>query len=87
MYAIIVYDVSQQRVSKLCNYLRTKLNWIQNSVFEGEITNSQLLEIKSEIKNIIEPNTDSVIIFTIQNSQWLQKTIIGTEKNPISNIF
>ncbi|OYT61981.1 CRISPR-associated endonuclease Cas2, partial [Thermoplasmatales archaeon ex4484_30] len=27
--------------------MRRYLNWIQNSVFEGELTESQLMEVKS----------------------------------------
>ena len=50
MYVIIVYDVNVERVSKVCNFLRQYLNWIQNSVFEGEITKAELLKIKKWIE-------------------------------------
>lgn len=87
LYVIIVYDVNQNKVSKLCNYLRTKLNWIQNSAFEGEITKSQLLEIKASVKEIVNVSSDSVLIFIIRNKQWLNKEIIGIEKSPTQNII
>lgn len=38
MYTIVVYDVGEKRVAKVCKYLRTVLQWMQNSVFEGELT-------------------------------------------------
>jgi CRISPR-associated protein Cas2 len=42
MYVVIVYDVEQTRVAKVCQYLRRWLHWVQNSAFEGELTEAQL---------------------------------------------
>ena len=47
MYIILVYDIQVQRVAKVCKYLRQHLNWIQNSVFEGQLTKAQLARVKS----------------------------------------
>ena len=38
MYVILVYDVGEERVGKVCKYLRRYLPRIQNSVFEGELS-------------------------------------------------
>ena len=46
MYIIIVYDVGEKRVAKVCQFLRQYLNWIQNSVFEGELTKAEFYIIK-----------------------------------------
>jgi CRISPR-associated protein Cas2 len=46
MYVIIVYDVQVERIDDLRKYLRRYLDWVQNSVFEGELTLAQLEEIK-----------------------------------------
>ncbi len=46
MYVIAVYDVGKRRVGKMLKLCRRYLNWIQNSVFEGEITEAKLLELK-----------------------------------------
>ena len=45
MYVIAVYDVGQKRVGKMLKLCRRYLNWIQNSVFEGEITDVKLKEL------------------------------------------
>ena len=87
MYLVIVYDVAQKRVSKVCNFLRIHLNWVQNSVFEGEITKSQLMEIREGLKQIIEQDRDSILLFSIQNKKWLEREIIGMEKNPTGNVI
>lgn len=87
MQAIIVYDVSVGRVSKVCQFLRQHMHWVQNSVFEGELSEADLQKVKNGIKNIIKEKEDSVLIFTIPNSNWLKKERIGVEKNKISYIL
>jgi len=85
MYIIIVYDVNQKRVNKFCKFLRQYLHWIQNSVFEGEVSESQYLIIKERLKELIKGG-DSVIIFKLEK-KWLEREIIGKEKNPTSSII
>ena len=51
MYFIIVYDIDTKRVAKVCKYLRQHLNWVQNSVFEGELTKAQFARVQSGLWN------------------------------------
>lgn len=85
MYIILVYDIGEKRVGKMLKLCRRYLNWIQNSVFEGEITEVKLKELKSEAKKIMKEGEDSVIIFKSREARWLEKEIIGLEKNEIDN--
>jgi len=87
MYVIIVYDVEQKRVSKMCKLLREYLNWIQNSVFEGEITPGKLTELKSRIKKIMDEDVDSVIFFRMESNKWLKRDVMGKEFNPTDNVL
>lgn len=86
MYVIIVYDVSVERVNKVCKFLRRYLNWIQNSVFEGELTESQFRKVKAEIKTRVDESIDSVIIFIVSSQSMMQKEVIGIKKAETSNI-
>ena len=86
MYVIIVYDVEENRVSKVCKFLRLYLHWIQNSVFEGNITESELKKIKKELKSIIDKNYDSILIFRMKDERYVDKEVIGIEKTEISRI-
>lgn len=52
MYAIVVYDVGEQRVAKVCKYLRTVLQWMQNSIFEGELTEAQIERMKKRLVQV-----------------------------------
>jgi CRISPR-associated protein Cas2 len=63
------------------------LNWIQNSVFEGEISEYQLKELIVSAKKIMDETNDSVIIFKSRDEKWLDKQIIGKEKNSLDNFI
>jgi len=86
MYIIIIYDVNVKRVNKVHKYLKTYLNWIQNSVFEGEISKSQYNTITTELQQLIDEDEDSIIIYEIPE-KYLKRTIIGYEKNPMQLIL
>ncbi|MEL7119768.1 MAG: CRISPR-associated endonuclease Cas2 [Bacteroidota bacterium] len=87
MYVILVYDIHQKRVAKMLKLCRQYLNWIQNSVFEGEISELQLKELKLKAKKIMDENYDSLILFESRNSRWLDKEIIGLDKNDLSQFL
>ena len=87
MYVILVYDVDTKRVGKMLKLCRRYLNWIQNSVFEGELTEVKLKELIIEAKEIMKIETDSLIIFSSRQEEWLEKQVIGKEKNEIDNML
>lgn len=87
MYVILVYDIEEKRVGKMLKLCRRYLNWIQNSVFEGELTDVKLKELVSEAKEIMIEEKDSIIIFKTRQEKWLDKMIIGQEKNRLDNII
>lgn len=88
MYYILVYDVSSpKRLPKILKTCRRYLHWVQRSVFEGELTKSQFLDLKDEIKKIIDKKEDSVIFFAIRNKEVFRKETVGKELNTITNFF
>jgi CRISPR-associated protein Cas2 len=87
MYVIVVYDVGEKRVGKLLKLCRQYLNWIQNSVFEGEISEVKLTELKMKARKLMNEETDSLIIFSSRQEQWLDKEVIGHERSPLDNIL
>jgi len=86
MYVIAVYDVDQKRVSKMLKLCRRYLHWIQNSVFEGDITEVKLKEQKL-LALEIRQDEDSFIIFKSREERWLEKEVIGKEKNPLDSFI
>ncbi|MBY0347388.1 MAG: CRISPR-associated endonuclease Cas2 [Hydrotalea flava] len=87
MYIILVYDIEQKRVGKMLKLCRIYLNWIQNSVFEGEITEVKLKELIVKAKIMMDIKTDSLIIFKSRQEKWLEKQVIGKEKNEVDNFI
>ncbi len=87
MYYIAVYDVNEKRVAKMLKLLRKYLNWIQNSVFEGQLTPAQMEEMKTYAKGIMKEEEDSLIIFSMQSDKYLEKEIIGKDKSDLTSNF
>ncbi|XGI83423.1 CRISPR-associated endonuclease Cas2 [Halorutilales archaeon Cl-col2-1] len=76
MNVIIVYDVKASRTQKLCDYLRKWLTWRQNSVFDGELTQSEYKEIKSGLDGLVQGD-DQVIVYKVSNPDWVETETIG----------
>jgi CRISPR-associated protein Cas2 len=87
MYAILVYDVGEERVAKVCKYLRTVLQWMQNSVFEGELTEAQFERMKSRLRTLLDPEKDAVLIYLLSDEKWVRRETMGIEKNLRSNLL
>ncbi len=87
MYIIIVYDVEQKRVAKVCKYLRKYLHWIQNSVFEGEVSEGKFKELQTGLKRIINKEVDSILFFKLRASYDVEKEVMGVEKAPVESIL
>lgn len=80
MYVILVYDFGEKRVNKMLKLCRKYLNWIQNSVFEGEISEVRLKELILQSEKFINKDEDSVIIFSGPSQKAINKQIIGKER-------
>jgi CRISPR-associated protein Cas2 len=87
MYCIVVYDIKEKRVARMLKLCRRYLNWIQNSVFEGELTELKLKELKHEAGKIMVAEEDSLIIFRSREQRWLDKEIIGHERMSTDNFL
>ena len=87
MYVILVYDIGEKRVGKMLKLCRQYLNWIQNSVFEGEITEVKLMELKGKAKKVMDEKSDSMIVFSSQNTHWMNKEIVGKELSDLDNFL
>lgn len=82
MYIILVYDIMTDKdgkkiLPKVFKICKRYLNHIQNSVFEGEMSQVQLRELKIELSRLIRNDKDSLIIFKNRQSKWLEKECFG----------
>jgi len=83
MFVVLVYDVGEKRVARALKTCRKYLNWVQNSVFEGEISEVNLKKLKAEMTKIMNMSEDSVIIYTWRTQRYSSREILGIEKGPI----
>lgn len=79
-YFIAVYDIGEKRVGKMLKLFRQYLNWVQNSVFEGDLTHAQYQGLQFKIETLMEPHEDSVIFYKIRGERYAERTVIGLEK-------
>ena len=86
MFVIMIYDVGERRVAKMLKTGRKYLNWVQNSVLEGELSEGLLAKLKAEVKQKIDYESDSVIFYTWRSERYTAREVIGIERNEISII-
>lgn len=92
MYIILVYDIALDEngakvwrdTFKIC---KRYLTHVQNSVFEGEVSKSQLFELKKAFKKVIRKDKDSLIIFSSRDQRWLDKEIFGIDNEEMDNFI
>jgi CRISPR-associated protein Cas2 len=93
MYVIAMYDINtetkpgQKRLRRTFKLMKKYLIRIQNSVFEGELTNAKFEELKLKVKGIIDDSIDSVIFFKSRDIKWMDKDICGFEKDDTDNFL
>ena len=87
MYVIVVYDCNVKRVNKVRKFLKRYLNWVQNSVFEGELTKVQYLQVKQGVVDIIEKEEDCVFFYSVKSQKYMKFEEMGTRKVDIDVII
>ena len=87
MFVILVYYVNQKRVAKALKTCRAYLNWVQNSVFEGEMTEANFKILKMKLEKIIDTSEDSIIIYTFRSTKYSRREIMGVEKNELTQFI
>lgn len=80
MYVILVYDFGERRVQKMLKLCRKYLMWIQNSVFEGEISDARLKDLLIQAGSFMKKEEDSIVLFKSRDKSWMDKEIIGQER-------
>jgi len=81
MFIILYYDMEEKRVSKMLKVCRKYLVWVQNSVFEGELTEASYEKLLFDIDKIIDKNsTDSIVIYQFRSMLYSKRDVIGCDK-------
>jgi CRISPR-associated protein Cas2 len=85
-YFVAVYDVEVKRVAKMLKLFRRYLTWVQNSVFEGELTEAQYAGLQTEARNLMQGG-DSIIFYEVPMPLYMKRTVLGTERGERSRFL
>ncbi len=81
MVVILYYDVGEKRCGKMLKTCRKYLQWVQNSVFEGDISVASLEKLLIEINEIIKPEDgDSVVVYKFRTKRYSERIVVGIDK-------
>lgn len=81
MFVILYYDVGEKRCGKMLKTCRKYLQWVQNSVFEGDISVASLEKLLIEINEIIKPEDgDSVVVYKFRTKRYSERIVVGIDK-------
>lgn len=87
VFVILVYDFAEKRVGKALKIGRKYLHWVQNSVLEGEISNANFIKLKTELKSVMNPDEDSIILYTFRTQKYSKREEYGLKKGGDENIL
>ena len=86
MYMLIVYDTEKHNCVKLHKLLKRYLNWNQNSVFEGIVTEAQYFIIRQLLEEKRSPES-FITIYSLESDKILKREELGGCKGNVSNIL
>ncbi|WP_342304181.1 CRISPR-associated endonuclease Cas2 [Methanolobus sp. ZRKC5] len=87
MYVIVVYDIGVERLNKVRTFLKQYLNWVQNSVLEGELTKAEYMKVYSYLKQIINEDEDSIFFYRVRDKMYLGFDELGSRPAEIDTII
>ena len=87
IYVVVVYDVAVDRINGVRQFLRQHLTWVQNSAFEGELTEGELEKVKIGLKKLIREDEDSILFYVVSSQKWIRKDVLGIEKAEVSTVI
>jgi len=76
-YAFVFYDVGEKRVQKVFKICKKYLSHFQKSVFRGEMSPSKLIQLRNDLKKIIDPQEDFVCIIKLMNDNVFGEETLG----------
>lgn len=78
VYIVVVYDMEADRTRKMLTFLRRYLTHVQNSVFEGDVTEGDLEKIRAGVDELLNPG-ESTIIYCVSSEKLVERTVFGDD--------
>lgn len=88
MYLVISYDISDdKRRTKIHKVLKSYGQWMQFSVFECTVTETQYAKLRLRLSKLIKPEQDSIRFYTLCACCYGKVERIGGEAVRDDTIF
>jgi CRISPR-associated protein Cas2 len=85
---VVSYDVPEdKRRTKIHKILKSYGQWVQYSVFECQLTETQYAKLRSRLHKLIKPDTDSIRFYFLCACCFDKIERIGGEKPRDETIF
>lgn len=76
-YVFVFYDVNEKRVQKVFKVCKKYLSHFQKSVFRGDMSPSQLISFRADLKRVIDQEVDFVCIIKLMNDNVYGEEVLG----------
>ena len=86
-YIFLFYDVNEKRVNKVFKVCKKYLVHHQRSVFRGEISPSNFIKLRKELKDIIDKKEDYISFIKFISDKYFDEETIGTPWKEDEDIF
>jgi CRISPR-associated protein Cas2 len=93
-YAFVFYDIADKesevgknRVTKVFKLCKKYFKHHQKSIFRGNITPSNLIKFKNDIKKVIDVDLDYISIIKLQSKAVFDEETIGNQEKDSESIF
>ncbi|MBW4575148.1 MAG: CRISPR-associated endonuclease Cas2 [Aphanothece sp. CMT-3BRIN-NPC111] len=88
MYVVVSYDISEdKRRTKIHSILKSYGQWVQLSIFECNLTDTQYAKLRSRLSKQIKPDRDSIRFYFLCGCCQGKVERIGGEKPRDETIF
>ncbi len=88
MFVIVSYDVSDdKRRSKIHNTLKSYGEWVQFSIFECDLSDTDYSRLRSRLAKLIKPDEDSIRFYFLCRACSIKIERIGGKSPSDSTIF
>lgn len=86
-YAFVLYDIAEKRVYKVFKICKKYFNHHQKSVFRGNISSADLLQLRAELKRVIDPEEDFITIIKLLSKEGFDEETLGVNKKDGESLF
>jgi CRISPR-associated protein Cas2 len=88
MYVVVSYDISEdKRRTKIHKVLKSYGQWMQYSVFECNLTETQYAKLRARLSKLIKPEQDSIRFYFLCRCCQDKVERIGGEKVRDETVF